>query len=328
MRKVGSLESVEKAESFRWYLISQDIDTKVEESGDASADVWIFNDRDWQKARKLLDQFQSAGAVTAISRSIADGKEKWDQHRKALTKKVPLRDVSTPFARRKQANVTFAMMALCGLFFLMHFIDKDRWLMRHLMISEDILASSLGIKSFREMFNGEIWRLVTPIFIHTDFFHIAFNMIWFYQFGRFIEEAMGSWKFLLLVVAVAIPSNVVFYLVSGPFFGGMSGVVYGLFFFMWAYERYSLNSPFRLDPYLAKFFAIYYVICWVLTAIGFHVANSIHGVGAFMGFVAGFVASGAWKNRTRVRWTKMGFYNALIVILLLFGGILTDYLTR
>ena len=38
------------------------------------------------------------------------------------------------------------------------------------------------------------WTLVTHAFVHGDFFHILFNMLWFYWFGKIIQEFLGSDK--------------------------------------------------------------------------------------------------------------------------------------
>lgn len=333
MRKIGTLENLEKADLFRWYLVSQRIETKVEEIEEASLDVWIFHDRDLKKARDLYEQFQTAvdlstfkKAAEAVRRTLPSPPIDIRDFQKKSKKQVRRH----PQVSQIHIQATLGLISLSILFFMMHFLDKDRWLMRHLMISEDFLASSFGIKSFREITSGQIWRLYTPIFIHSDFFHIAFNMLWLYQFGRMIEDAIGGLRLLLLTLVIAVPSNLVFYLISGPYFGGMSGVVYGLFFFMWAHERYSLNSPFRLDPYLAKFFVIYYVLCWILTAIGMHVANSIHGVGAFAGAATAYIVTGAWRQLKKPRQsiTLTTVYNSLIVLALLLGGIMTDILTK
>lgn len=325
MRKVGSLESAQKAETFRWYLVSQDIETQMDDVGEANSDIWIFHDKDWKKARALLDQFKNSIDLSTFEDAAEKVQRTFQSANEKKVKAVETRVVQTG----SHSNATFALIALSVLFFMLHFLDRDKWLMRHLMISEDIFGSALGFRNFRELLSGQVWRLVTPIFIHTDFFHIAFNMLWLYQFGRSIEEAMGSVRLTLLVVLIAAVSNFAYYVVAGPMFGGMSGVVYGLFFFMWAHEHFSVNSPFQMDPYLVKFFVIYYVICWILSAIGFHIANTVHGMGAFTGFLAAYFMSGAMKRRKPfANWNSTKIYNVLIILCLLVGGMITDLVTR
>jgi len=321
LRKVGSLEDVQKAETFRWYLISQDIETKINEIGEHSTEIWVFRDEDWKKARDFFEQFKNAVDISTFQKA-AEGVQK--------TQPVEAKKAEAPLVRSQNLHSTgtFALIAFSVLFFILHFVDKQHWLMRQLMISSDLFANSMGIKSFREIFSGQVWRLFTPIFIHTDFFHILFNMIWLYQFGRLVEESIGTLKFTLLILFIAACSNLAFYLVSGPRFGGMSGVVYGLFAFMWACDRYSIVSPYRLDPNLAKFFGGFYVVCWVLSAVGFPVANTVHGVGAFCGLIAGVLVSGYLKRARKSHFDKIFIYNLLIVLALLAGGIVADIFTK
>ena len=80
-----------------------------------------------------------------------------------------------------------------------------------------------------EVRHGEIWRLFTPILMHGDFLHIFFNMLWLRDLGSMIEGRQGTWLFALQVLVFALISNMVQYILSGPSFLGMSGVVYGLF---------------------------------------------------------------------------------------------------
>ena len=85
---------------------------------------------------------------------------------------------------------------------------------------------------------GELWRTVTPIFIHLDWLHIAFNMIMFFQFGALIESLKGTVRLGGLILAIAVISNVAQAVGPDawggtPAFGGMSGVVYGLFGYVW-----------------------------------------------------------------------------------------------
>ena len=80
-----------------------------------------------------------------------------------------------------------------------------------------------------EIWHGEIWRLITPIFMHVGgITHLVVNCMWMFIFGTLIEKRQGFWFFLLLVLGVAIPSNLAQYVVRGPAFGGMSGVMCGL----------------------------------------------------------------------------------------------------
>jgi len=58
-----------------------------------------------------------------------------------------------------------------------------------------------------EVRGGEVWRLVTPIFIHFSIFHILFNCMMAYQLGGAIEMNRGSTRLALLVLLTAVPSN-------------------------------------------------------------------------------------------------------------------------
>ncbi len=42
------------------------------------------------------------------------------------------------------------------------------------------------------------WTLITHAFVHGDFFHILFNMLWFYWFGKIIQDFLGSEKVIVV----------------------------------------------------------------------------------------------------------------------------------
>src|SRR5690606_41959488 len=63
-----------------------------------------------------------------------------------------------------------------------------------------------------------------------------------YSFGTRIEARYGSWIMALLAAVLAVLSNSAQAYASGPAFLGMSGVVYGLFGFMWMRATLDPNS--------------------------------------------------------------------------------------
>ena len=59
---------------------------------------------------------------------------------------------------------------------------------------------------------GQIWRLLTCAFCHDRFsvFHILFNMLFLYWFGRMLEPLYGSKEFLLFYLTAAVVSSICF----------------------------------------------------------------------------------------------------------------------
>ncbi len=169
---------------------------------------------------------------------------------------------------------------------------------------------SLRLASIRR---GQIWRLFTNVFIHYGIFHLIFNMIWFFQFGTLIENRYGTAKFGALVLATAIFSSLlqgtvpdavggsVPFITSGGYwisaFGGMSGVVYGLFGFIWMKSTYDPNFGYRLSQSTVIILMGWLFFCMLppemRDGIGFDrsVANWAHGVGLIVGLAAGYATS-------------------------------------
>lgn len=73
------------------------------------------------------------------------------------------------------------------------------------------------------------WRLITPTFLHFTWFHLLFNVLALWEFGRRLETVMQWRVYLVMVLFISVGANVVQYGLSpGGLFGGLSGLVYGL----------------------------------------------------------------------------------------------------
>lgn len=83
----------------------------------------------------------------------------------------------------------------------------------------------------------ELWRLITPVFLHFDTMHLVFNMVLLWVFGRQLELYEKPSTLLVLLLLFAIIPNVAQNLLVGIRFGGMSGLVYAVLGYCWLWNR-------------------------------------------------------------------------------------------
>ena len=106
-------------------------------------------------------------------------------------------------------------------------------------------------------------------------------------FGTAIELRHG-WKYLLaLVLVTGVISNLGQYYWEGPLFLGMSGVIYGLFGYIWMKSQFDPRSGFFLHPTNVAIMLI-----WL--ALGFTkimpIANGAHTAGLVTGVAWGLIS--------------------------------------
>lgn len=85
-----------------------------------------------------------------------------------------------------------------------------------------------GAKVNSRIITGQIWRLVTPIFVHIGFVHLAFNTYATYVFGIQIERTFGSIRYLALYVLSGIAGVLGSFAFSPHLSAGASGAIFGL----------------------------------------------------------------------------------------------------
>ncbi len=143
-----------------------------------------------------------------------------------------------------------------------------------------------------EVRNGQLWRLVTPIFIHFGMMHLVFNLTMTWQLGEIIERRFGSLRFAGLVLILAVVSNLAQFYTTGPGFGGMSGVLYGLFGYFWIGGKFNPRFGMRINPAAVNILLIWFVLCWVnfFGLLGnVQIANMAHTGGLIMGMLLGYL---------------------------------------
>jgi membrane associated rhomboid family serine protease len=143
-------------------------------------------------------------------------------------------------------------------------------------------------QGFQAVLSGEVWRLITPIFIHFGIIHLLFNMLWLWDLGLVIEQRKGYLFLMGFVFVVGIISNIAQFILSGsPFFGGMSGVVYGLLGYIWIHGRRNPLFGITLHKHIVVMMLAWFVLCWF--GIFGPIANWAHTFGLGMGIALGFL---------------------------------------
>jgi GlpG protein len=144
-----------------------------------------------------------------------------------------------------------------------------------------------------EVSEGQLWRLVTPIFVHFGILHIGLNMLWTWQLGTLIEYRRGTVLLAALVIVSGVISNLAEYYASGPAFGGMSGVIFALLGYLWIQGRFNPGFGIILNSKLVTMVMLWFVVCWsgILSYFGVHIANFAHTAGLLTGVLWGFIAA-------------------------------------
>ncbi|MCX6989607.1 MAG: rhomboid family intramembrane serine protease [Chlamydiae bacterium] len=161
------------------------------------------------------------------------------------------------------------------------------------------LSADVNVPLFEKIREGEVWRLFTPCLLHSDFLHILFNMAWLWVLGRQIEQRISKGRLLLFVLFVGIASNVLQYLMSGPFFLGYSGVVVGMAGFIWSRQRVAPWEGYPLQRTTLLFIVFFVMVMFALEIASFvlhylsyseltpNIANTAHVVGGLSGALLG-----------------------------------------
>ncbi len=155
-------------------------------------------------------------------------------------------------------------------------------------------------KPFRLIEKGHYWRLITPIFLHFGILHLAFNLMWLWQFGLVLETRYGSARFTGLVALLAIVSNSAQAYFFGFSFGGLSGVNYGLLGFLLAYGKLHPQPFWSFHRSTVSLLLAWLVLGF--TGLAGPIANGCHLAGFLCGCVIGGIVAfrtGAWKVLAR-----------------------------
>lgn len=316
MRQLTTLPSGDAARALADYLLTLKIDTQLQNQPDGWA-IWVRDEDHLPRARQELEEFQrnpsdprykSAGSTAAMLRKQKLQEEKAYHRRQER--------FSARISRAGNAGgVTLSLIAICVVVFLL----KDgtgfgRSLVqalsiapyRYVLVSFDPSADEEGVRlqmispGLEPVLHGEIWRLVTPIFLHFSILHLLFDMWALYVLGGAIERRRMRTIYLALVLVLAVLSNLGQYFLGNidsglplaslprsPNFGGMSGVAYGLLGYIWMKARFQPEMGLFIDPVNITIMMAFFFLC--MTGWAGPIANVAHAAGLLAGMLIGYV---------------------------------------
>jgi GlpG protein len=295
MRQIGHLESEPAARRFQDYLLTEGIASRLEFQQGTGWIVWVEEEDKLNEAAERLNHFRTNPSAPEFQGRANRAEELRLQQRKDQAayqkRQLDRRHLFRPLAAYGFGLVSSVLIVMSVLvFFWSHFGTQVERVMPLFITSFWEDGSYVHwMRHLNELRHGQVWRLVTPMFIHFTFLHILFNMLWLRDLGSMIEARQSSLHLALLVVIISAVSNLAqFYLGHSPVFGGMSGVVYGLLGYIWIRGKFDPASGLFLHPTTVTTSLIWFVVCWA----GFlPIANYAHTAGLLLGMAWGWVSS-------------------------------------
>ncbi len=298
MRLLTTLPDQADAKTLGDALYADGVMTTIKETRDSAFAVWVHDEDQMEQARAFLNGFDpNSTQVSDMARKArADRHQEAKADEKLRTRTEKIRKQIDAKQNMRIGTVTAGFMGICVVVFVLTGMGDKMDVVRYFTFMPLVpVRGGYVFGDVNVIWQSQPWRLFTPMFLHFGLMHIAFNLWWLKDLGTALERVFSARYLLIFVLATAAFSHVLEYAVSGPTkFGGMSGVVYGLFAFIWIRGRLDPSFPYRMPQQLATFMLI-----WL--GLGFTgwvgpIANWVHTGGLISG-AAWAVASSGYIGR-------------------------------
>lgn len=255
MRHIGTLQNLEQARVFTDYLAGLNISAHIEAQS-SEWSIWIRDEDRLAEAKAALARYRTDPQQPDWLKQAIDFRQSQEPIHVAEAIETP-----EPWQRQLSntaASIPFTLTLVWLCIFVALASDLGQSLTSSAMQSlafcnpTHILnipaADASGTQDLRA---GEIWRVVTPTFLHFGPLHLAFNVILLLQFGRLFELKWGVYRLALIVLLTATVGNVGQYVCGGSsLFGGFTGVIFGLVAYGWVrtYTAPEEELPMSIEP--------------------------------------------------------------------------------
>ncbi|WES68792.1 rhomboid family intramembrane serine protease GlpG [Superficieibacter sp. HKU1] len=276
MLMITSFSNPRIAQAFVDYMATQGVVLTIQQH--TQWDIWLADESQAARVQTELARFMENPADPRyLAASWQSGQTNSGLHYRRFPFLATLRENAGPF--------TLAILGVTILIFVLMSIIGDQAVMIWLAWPYD---PSLKF---------DVWRYFTHALMHFSVLHILFNLLWWWYLGGTVEKRLGSGKLVVITVISALLSGFVQYHVSGPWFGGLSGVVYALMGYAWLRGERDPQSGVFLPRGLIGFALIWLIAGW-FDLFGMSIANGAHVAGLLVGLAMAFVDSHNARKRT------------------------------
>lgn len=206
-------------------------------------------------------------------------------------------------SRRTIPLVTYALIVLNVLFFVIELGGGDAFIMKWAFVPSRFLANPIG----------DFPTLFTSMFMHAGLLHLGSNMLYLWIFGDNVEDRFGHVKFTIFYLlcglgatfaqlAFSMGSNIPNLGASGAIAG-----VLGAYLVMFPQGRVSVMQGQRVIPMPALIVIGFWFVLQLFSGIGSLANTADTGGVAYMahigGFIAGFILTFLFRGNAAPRLT-------------------------
>jgi membrane associated rhomboid family serine protease len=190
-------------------------------------------------------------------------------------------------SRRLQPTVTYSLIAVNIVFFLVELVGGDAFIMAWSFVPSRFLANPAG----------DVVTIFTSMFMHAGWLHIGGNMLYLWIFGDNVEDRFGHLRFLAFYLACGIAATfaqLAFSLESSIPNLGASGAIAGVlgaYVLLFPYRRVKVMLGYGItDMPSLVVIGLWFVLQLFSGAGSIVAATADTGGVAFMAHIGGFIA--------------------------------------
>jgi len=171
--------------------------------------------------------------------------------------------------------------------------DRLEWLRQWGTVPSKLFDSQAPM--LQQLSELRILRLLTALFIHADWLHLAGNLLFLMIFGLPAERALGSWRFLTLYLFGGAVANLIGALTlastNAPIVGSSGAVsaVVGAYLALFPRARLGLVLPLGLFLEFVRIPAPVLIGFWILLQVLFTFVGPTFGAVVWWTHIAGFL---------------------------------------